>query len=73
MSRALTHGLLVPDRANVLTGSRPTSWGSAIQEPVLVDEPVARHRQRPRVFAKRLGHFLGPGAAQPFRAATGAR
>ena len=33
----------------------------AIQELVLCGRAVAGHGQQPRLFAKRLGHFLEPG------------
>ena len=43
-------------------------WGALSKSWCFVDEPVAGHGQQPRLFAKRLGHFLEPGAARPLRA-----
>ena len=46
--------------------------GAPSKSPCLWNEP-SRHGQQARLFAKRLGHFLEPGAARPLKVATAAR
>ena len=67
--------LVVPDRDKVcFVGGETADWvgGAPSKSPCLWTSRSRAHGREPRLFAKRLGEFLEPGAIWPLRVATAA-